>query len=117
MNNQINRNDNHPFYEQKVSSNYQKKTVGFAPPPDSSFRSSTYSEGFKKSPYETFENIVSHHAKPKVISRSNVKASGMGVIGKKKTKKVKGDGKSQDPKTIEFSNKNGPETFTITHKT
>lgn len=116
LNNQMNRTNDHSFYEQKVNSNYQKKTVGYAPPPDSAFRSSTYSEGFKKNPYDTFENIVNKHAKPKVISRSNVKSNKMDIIGKKKSKKIK-EGKANDPNTIEFSNKNGPETFTITHKT
>jgi len=106
----LNEQMNRPLFEQRVTPNLQTKTVSYGPPPESSFRSS---DAFKKEPFDSFENIVSQHAKPARES------SGMGVIGKKITKKKttqKGkDGK--DPNVIEFSNKNGPETFTITHKT
>lgn len=108
MNEQVNR----PVFEQRVTPNYQTKTVSYGPPPDASYRSS---DAFRKEPYESFENIVSHHAKP-VETESLKGSSGMGVIGKKiSKKKTKTDPK--DPNVIEFSNKNGPETFTITHKT
>lgn len=104
--------DNRRMFEQRVSPNYQTKTVSYGPPPDSSFRTSN----FKKSNYDTFENVVSQHAKPTIISKKKA-PSKVEVIGKKEKKK-EGDkeGKS-NPNMIEFSNKNGPETFTITHKT
>jgi hypothetical protein len=109
LNDQVNRS----VFEQRVTPNYQKKTVSYGPPPDSSYRSSN---AFRKEPYESFENIVSHHAKPVKVESRKGSSTGMDVIGKKiNKKKTKTDPK--DPSVIEFSNKNGPETFTITHKT
>lgn len=104
--------------EQRVVPNYQSKTVSYGPPQSSSMRSSNL-EGFKKRPYEAFENIVSHHAKPRAAGRGT-----LDVVGKKIAKKrTAGEGEAKtgkkpgSPNTIEFSNQNGPETFTITHKT
>lgn len=93
--------------EQRVIPNYQTKTIAYGPPPTSSFRSSNL-ETFKKKPVETFEKIVSQHARP---NQEN-------LLKKMSRKKKTGEEKEGDkPNTIEFSNKNGPETFTITHKT
>lgn len=103
MNDQMNRSMERTVVEQRVSPNYQTKTVSYGPPPTTSFRSSNL-ESFKKKPVDTFENIVSRHAQPKQIA-------------KKRAAKGEADKKGDKPNTIEFSNKNGPETFTITHKT
>jgi hypothetical protein len=119
INDQINRPiETRPLYEQRVTPNYQKKTVSYGPPPETSFRSSnvgSFGDNFKKNEYDTFENVVSQHAKP--VRKSNqMDIIGKKISKKKKTEEVKTKGKN-DPNTIEFSNKNGPETFTITHKT
>jgi hypothetical protein len=108
------------LYEQRINPSYQTKTVSYGPPPDSSFRSSglgSFGDSFKKNEYDTLGNIIQQHAKPSLTSRNS---SQMGIVGKKITKKKKTEVKEKgkaDPNTIEFSNKNGPETFTITHKT
>ena len=113
----MNRPAERTLYEQRINPTYQSKTISYGPPPDSSYRNLNRNS-FKKNEYDTLENIVNQHAKPSLTSRNS---NQMGVIGKKiikkkKTGEVKQKGKS-DPNTIEFSNKNGPETFTITHKT
>lgn len=126
LNNQVNRpSENNSFYEQKVPLNYQKKTVNYNTPLDTSYRSSNignFGENYQKSPFDTFENIVNKHAQPKVISRLNLSSgNNMEIIGKKiskkKGKKSETNENGDDPNTIEISNKEGPETFTITHKT
>ena len=120
LSNQINRPvENRGYYEQKISPTYQKKTINYAPIINTSYRSSnlgSYNEEMKPGSYDTFENIVSKHSKPKVVRQSNRKSSGINLIGKKGSNK-KGMKDANDPNTIEFSNENGPETFTITHKT
>lgn len=136
LNDQLSRNyEKKTFYKQKVNPNYQYANVTYTHPPESSYRVNTNPVSFNNISDQPFihqnnnevETVTRSFPKvSRVINSKSVNTNYEDIEEKKNqnfktslqsSEKKSDEQEGSDPNVIKFSNNNGPETFTITHKT